>query len=103
MLILYFSPLIIAVWEESGRQESHFIPEASTGIRMQLSKGKNIFIKGNITRDVDSSGGRIKALETFVYGAIAQKNALFLSKLKFVSIIGTKVWPICNPKARRDV
>jgi hypothetical protein len=38
---------------------------------MKSMKGKNIFIKDNITGDVDATSGYIKTLDTFMKGTIA--------------------------------
>jgi hypothetical protein len=60
---------------------------------MQLSKGEHMFVKHNITRDVDATIFYIKALKPFVLIAIPKKRTPLRAKLKFSSI----VWPEIRP------
>jgi hypothetical protein len=54
---------------------------------MQLTKGKIIFIKNNVTRYVYSARGWFKAFKTFVKGTIPKKNTSGGSESKLVSIV----------------
>jgi hypothetical protein len=44
---------------------------------MEFGEGKHVFIKGNITGNVDTPFRGIQTLESFVHIAIPKKNALF--------------------------
>jgi hypothetical protein len=59
---------------------------------------KHGFIKDNVTGDVDTTRGFIKALVALVHRTIAQENTHLGSKLEFVSIILTKTWPTRTAK-----
>ena len=57
--------------------EKNFFAKSSTSIGMKGSKGKNPFIKNNITRDINASSGDIETFDTFMEGAITKKNTPF--------------------------
>ena len=44
-------------------------------------KGKNIFLKNDITGDVDSAGGMVKTFITFMKETIAEKNTADRARL----------------------
>ena len=48
--------------------EKNFTTKLGTGIRMQISKWKNCFIKCDITRYIDLASGNIEALIAFMQG-----------------------------------
>lgn len=56
--------------KEMGRKKVYLGAKTGAGIAVQLSKGKDVFIKDYISGDVDASCRNIKALETFVEVAI---------------------------------
>jgi hypothetical protein len=55
---------------------------------MEFGEGKNILIKHHIPRDVDSTGGGIKELETFMTITITQEDTLFRFEGKLSWIVG---------------
>ena len=63
------------------------------------SKGKERLIKQDMTSNVDSVGGRIKANITFGEWRIAKKNTRFRPGLQFMLIKRPKVWITSTPKS----
>ena len=63
------------------------------------SKGKERLIKQDMTSNVDSVGGRIKADITFGEWRIAKKNARFRPGLQFMLVKRPKVWITSTPKS----
>ena len=63
-----------------------------------LVKWKNGFLKKNISRDIKMTRSYMKTFKTFVTETIAKKNTLEGAGLKFVGILGAKVWPIGTSK-----
>jgi hypothetical protein len=61
-----------------------------------LSKGKHIFIKCDISRDVNTASRHIKALEALVKVAIAKEHTLCGPELHLMFIIGAKIRPTCT-------
>jgi len=62
--------------KESIRKDGKFCAEACTSIGVETSKGKNMFVKHDVTGYVDSAFLGSKAPETLVKCAIAQKYTL---------------------------
>jgi hypothetical protein len=52
-------------------KKKNLFSKQGTGIRMQRLERKDMFIKDDITRDIDSSGSNFKAFDTFVTWAVA--------------------------------
>jgi hypothetical protein len=65
---------------------------------MQNFEGKHIFIKDNISRNIDTASGYLKTLDPFVARTITQKDALCGTKGKFAFIVWAKVGPTCTTK-----
>jgi hypothetical protein len=61
-----------------------------------LAKGKTFFIKYDVSRNIETTGQNIKTFEILVHITITKEYTTDRSKLKFVSIIGTKIWPTCT-------
>jgi hypothetical protein len=61
-------------------------------------KRKQVFIKDDITGDVDTIGWDVETLVPFMHGTIAEEDTLFGTKLQFATVVGTKVWPTCTAK-----
>jgi hypothetical protein len=81
------------IWKEKG-----FLLKMSSVIRMHLTEWKNILIKHNIARDVNSATRWFKALETFLKGTITKEHTSNGPECKLSSIIGSKIWPTCAAK-----
>jgi hypothetical protein len=67
---------------------------------MKFSKGKNLLIKNNITRDVDATSRNIQALKSFVHGAISQEDTSFRPESKFRALYGPRFGQQAHPKTR---
>jgi hypothetical protein len=65
----------------------------SADIGIKGLKREHKFIKNHVPGDVDATLGNIKTLEPLVDIFIAKKSTLDRTKLKFMGIIHTKVWP----------
>ena len=65
---------------------------------MESRKRKNIFIKYNIPRDVNSASEDVKALEAFVKVAIPKESTLLGLQCEFMFIVGSKIGPASTPK-----
>jgi c-di-GMP-related signal transduction protein len=61
-------------------------------------KGKNILIKHDVTRDVDTVRRNMQAFVPFVNSTIPKKHALLRPKLKLMFIIGSKMRPTRTSK-----
>jgi hypothetical protein len=59
----------------------------STSIGIKGCKRERRFIKDHVLGDIDVTLGNIETLEPLVHIAIAQKNTLDRTKLKFMRII----------------
>jgi hypothetical protein len=68
---------------------------------MRTSGKRHLFIKNNMSRDIDAPKFRIKTLETFVLVTIAKKYALFGSKFKLLVIIWAEIGPTCTTKCTK--
>jgi hypothetical protein len=66
--------------KESIRKDGNLCTEAGTSIGMETSKGKNMFVKHDVTGYVDSAFLGSKTPKTLVKCAIAQKHTLFRSE-----------------------
>jgi hypothetical protein len=56
------------------RKKRNFMPQPLPSIFMKRCKGKNTFVKDNITRNIYSTRGNIKTLETLMKRAITKKS-----------------------------
>jgi hypothetical protein len=65
---------------------------------MKRSKRKYVFIKNYITRNIDSPGRDVEALDTFVKRTISEKNTPFGTESKFAFVVGAEVWPASASK-----
>jgi hypothetical protein len=65
---------------------------------VQLRKRKQVFIKKEITVNIDTTFRNIEAFEPLVHVTIAQEHTTFRSILELVSIIGPKMGPTSTPK-----
>jgi hypothetical protein len=54
-----------------------------------------MFIKDNISRDIDTTGVSVKTFVAFMQCAVAEKHAFFGAKRKFVFGVRTKMGPTC--------
>ena len=63
-----------------------------------VGNGKNVLIKNNIPRYVDTIRRNMKTFVSLMKRAIAQKHTLLRAKIKLMIIIGSKVWPASAPK-----
>jgi hypothetical protein len=70
---------------------------------MQIFEGKNIFIKDNISRNIETTSGYLKTLDPFVARTIPQKDTLCGAKSKFAFIVLTKIGQHAQPKTRREL
>jgi hypothetical protein len=77
--------------------------EEGTGIRMKSVEGENIFIKYNSTRYVNTSCRDIETFDTFMQGAISEKNTPFRAKSNLACIIRTKVGPTGTTKRTKSI
>ena len=69
----------------------------SSGHR-ELGKGKNMLIKHDIPRYIDTICGNMKTFISFMERAIAKKDTLLGTKLKLALVIRAKMWPASTPK-----
>ena len=60
---------------------------------MKASEWKDMFVKNNIPRDIDTASRDVKTFITLMECTIAKKDALFGTKLKFVFIEWTQIGP----------
>jgi hypothetical protein len=79
-------------------EEQNFFYKTGACIGMKFRKGKNILIKYNITRYIDSPGINIKHFESFVNIVVSKKDTFLGSKLKLALVVRSKVWPTSTPK-----
>jgi hypothetical protein len=61
-------------------------------------KRKQVFIKDDITGNVDTIGWDVETLVPFMHGTIAEEDTLFGAKLQFATVVGTKMGPTCTAK-----
>jgi hypothetical protein len=80
------------------RKDGEFGAKTCTSVGVKRGKGKHVFIE----HYVDPPFFWIKALKAFVHVTIPEKNALFRSKLKFLGIIGPKIWPYGTSKGVKE-
>ena len=73
----------------------------SSGHR-KLRKRKDLLIKHNIPRYVDTICGNMKTFVTFMKRAITKKNTLLGTKLKLAFVIRTEMWPTSTPKNLKE-
>ena len=64
----------------------------------EVGKGKNMLIKHNIPRDVDTISGHMKTFVSFMKRAITKKNTLLGTKLELTLVIWTEMGPASTPK-----
>ena len=64
----------------------------------KVGKGKNMLIKHDVPRYIDTISGNMKTFLTFMKRAIAKKNTLLRTKLKLALVIWTKMRPASTPK-----
>jgi len=79
-------------------EEEDFRAQASTCIGMQLGKGKNCFIKCDISRYIDTPRCNVQTFIPLVKITISQKNTSLRTELEFMGIIWTKIWPTSTTK-----
>jgi hypothetical protein len=65
---------------------------------MEFGKCEDVLIKEHILINIDTTGGNIKSLESFVSVTIPQKNTLLGMELKLSLVIGAKIRPACALK-----
>lgn len=56
---------------------------------MEVGKGEDIFIKDDISRDINTTCLDIETLEPLVHMTISQKHTLLGTKLEFAGVVGT--------------
>ena len=64
----------------------------------EFGKGKNMLIKHNIPRDVDTISENMKTFVSFMKRAITKKNTLLGTKLELTLVIWTEMGPSSTPK-----
>ena len=64
----------------------------------KVGKGKNMLIKHDVPRYIDTISGNMKTFVTFMKRAIAKENTLLRTKLKLALVIWTKMRPASTPK-----
>ena len=79
-------------------KKKNFFTETSTNIRIKRSKWENILIKDNISRNIDTTSGHIKAFNSFMTRTISKENTPFRSEREFMLVIWTKVGPASTTK-----
>jgi hypothetical protein len=67
-----------------------------------LEKGKNMFIEHDIVRDIDTTSGGLKALETLVMVTIAKEYTMLGSKFMFLGIVWPKIRPTRTTKRAKE-
>jgi hypothetical protein len=72
--------------------------ELGTNIFMKFIKGEDVLIEYDVSRDVDTPSGYIKALIAFVRGAITKEATPFRMEFKLLGIVGSKVRPTRTTK-----
>ena len=70
----------------------------SDGRSRKCGKREHIFIKHDVTRNVDTVRRNVKAFVPFVERTIPKKNALFRPELKFTTVVWPEVRPTCTSK-----
>jgi hypothetical protein len=73
--------------------DQHFHEVHQRGI-----KGEDVLIEYDVSRDVDTPSGYIKALIAFVRGAITKEATPFRMEFKLLGIVGSKVRPTRTTK-----
>ena len=64
----------------------------------KVGKGKNMLIKHDVPRYIDTISGNMKTFVTFMKRAIAKKNTLLGTKLELTLVIWTEMGPASTPK-----
>ena len=64
----------------------------------KFGKGKNMLIKHDIPRYVDSICWNMETFVAFVESTIPKEDALFRAKIKLATVIGPKVRPVSTAK-----
>ena len=67
-------------------------------MRWQVREREQVFVKHDITRDVNTICGNMWTLLTLMLGPVTKEVTLFRTKLKFVFIVRSEVRPTCIPK-----
>jgi predicted DNA-binding ribbon-helix-helix protein len=60
--------------------KENFSSKLRTCVRKKLRKRKDLFIKNNISGNINSTGRKIKTYVSFMVGAITQEGALLGAK-----------------------
>ena len=76
-------------WLDSGHRE--------------FGKGKNMLIKHNIPRNVDTISGHMKTFVSFMKRAITKKNTLLGTKLELTLVIWTEMGQQAHPNTLKKV
>ena len=58
-------------------EKKDFLLKESAGVWVEVCKRENSLVKYDITRDVDTTCGYIKAFYTFVLNTVSKKHTLF--------------------------
>ena len=69
-----------------------------SGGHRKFGKGKNMLIKHDVPRYIDTIGGNMKTFVTFMKRDIAKKDTLLGTKLKLVLVIWIEMSPASAPK-----
>ena len=69
-----------------------------SGGHRKFGKGKNMLIKYDIPRYIDTISGNMKTFISFMKRTIAKKDTLFGPKFQLAFIIWTKMRPASTPK-----
>ena len=64
----------------------------------KVGKGKNMLIKHDVPRYIDTISGNMKTFVTFMKRAITKKNTLLGTKLELTLVIWTEMGPASTPK-----
>jgi hypothetical protein len=81
------------VINQMGWKQGYFSSKPSPSIGVQRGNWKNIFIKCDIPRDIDTTSSNIKTFKPFVLVTVTKESTLFRSELKFVAVEGTQIGP----------
>jgi hypothetical protein len=87
------------IWiKEMIRKEKNFLAQPCSCILVKTFKGKNRFIKGYISRNINSPSAGFQAFKTLMSRAVAKKHASSGAKRKLMSIIRPEIRPTSTPE-----
>jgi hypothetical protein len=69
---------------------------------MEHGKGKHMFIKNDVTRNVHTTSRWVKALVTFVMITVPEKHTLLGTKSEFSRVVWSKIGPASASKSAKE-